>query len=158
MSGAFGEFAFGVGGFGNPGPVAPPPQPSAPISTQRGMRVRQMTASGDMTFGQGSGNFLVNTPAAVAQACMTRLKLWTNEWFLDLTAGTPYSNQVLGEHTQSLYDAVIQQRILETPGMVGLASYQSNLDGTTRVLTIQVVAVTQFGATDAFSIPLTIGN
>lgn len=122
------------------------------------MRVRQMTAGGDMTFGQGSRNFLVDTPAAVAQACRTRLNLWTNEWFLDLTAGTPYRDQVLGERTQSLYDAVIQQRILETPGVIGLVSYQSSLDGTTRKLTIQVSAATQFGTTDEFIIPLTIGN
>lgn len=117
-----------------------------------------MSAIGDMTFGQGSRNFLVDTPAAVAQACMTRLRLWTNEWFLDLTAGTPYLHQVLGENTQSLYDAVIQQRILETPGIVGLESYQSALDGATRILTIQASVVTQFGTSTLFVIPLTIGN
>lgn len=122
------------------------------------MRVRQMDASGDMTFGQGSRNFLINSPAAVAQACLTRLKLWTNEWFIDLAQGTPYFPEVLGERTQSLYDNAIQQRILGTPGVIGIASYQSSLDGTTRQLTIEAQVVTQYGTSSTFTIPLTIGS
>jgi hypothetical protein len=118
------------------------------------MRIRQMDANGDMTFGQSSANFLVNTPAAVAQACTTRLGLWTKEWFLDLTAGTPYMTDVLGTGTQALYDAAIQERILGTPGMIGLEAYSSSFDGTTRQLTVSVIGVTQYGTTALLTIPL----
>lgn len=109
------------------------------------MRVRAMTASGDMTFGQGGANFLVNSPQAVAQLIKTRLNLWTGQWFLDLSAGTPYATQVLGSNTRSRYDAAIQAVILDTPGVLALASYNSNYNGVTRVVTIQATVNTQYG-------------
>jgi hypothetical protein len=104
-----------------------------------------MSPTGDMTFGQGSQNFLINSPAAVAQAIGTRLRLWTNEWFLDLTEGTPWLSQVLGTHTINLYDQAITQRILGTPGVVSLASYASQLNRATRKLTVEAVVNTQYG-------------
>lgn len=39
------------------------------------MRYRVLSPTGDYTFGQGPGEFLVNSPAAVAQAIGTRLRL-----------------------------------------------------------------------------------
>jgi hypothetical protein len=55
------------------------------------MRYRKLDANGDYTFGGGSNDFLVNTPETVAQAVMTRLNLLQGEWFLDTTAGMPWS-------------------------------------------------------------------
>lgn len=109
------------------------------------MRVRAMNPNGDMQFGQSKNNFLVNSPAAVAQIVGTRLKLWTGEWFLDQQEGTPYLSQVLGTNTQSLYDAALTERMLTTPGVVGLIDYQSQRDGATRVLSVSARLNTQFG-------------
>ena len=83
-----------------------------------------------MTFGNGVGNFLINTPAMVAQLVMTRMDLWTYQWFLDFTQGTPYATNVLGKNTKATYDAAITQRILTTPGVASLQSYQSQLSAT----------------------------
>lgn len=118
------------------------------------MRVRMMDASGDMTFGQGSANFFVNSPAGVAQACQTRFALWVGEWFLDTTAGTPYATDILGTDTQQLYDAAIQARALGTPGMIGLENYSSSLDNATRLLTVSFNGITQYGTTDVIPLPL----
>ena len=104
-----------------------------------------MTPTGDMTFGDGTGNFLINTPEAVAQLAMTRMNLWTGQWFLDLNEGTPYSTQVLGKHTQSLYDNAITQRLLGTTGVESLAAYQSHLDRATRKLTYSATLTTFYG-------------
>ena len=46
------------------------------------MRYRIEDANGDMTWGSGDKNFYYNQPEAVAQAVMTRLRLWSGEWFL----------------------------------------------------------------------------
>lgn len=112
------------------------------------MRYRRLDQNGDYTFGQGSANFWVDDPRGVAQSIVTRLLLWTGEWFLDLTVGTPYAQQVLGYGTQGLYDKVLQARILGTSGVTGLIEYQSEFDPETRKLTVGPCQVqTQYSAT-----------
>lgn len=109
------------------------------------MRVRRMNSAGDMTFGQGSANFIIDEPAAVAQLVLTRLKLWTNQWFLDLNEGTPYSTQILGKNSKSTYDNAILTRLLETNGVVSILAYQSSLNDTSRLLTWSATLQTQYG-------------
>lgn len=109
------------------------------------MRYRALDANGDMSFGAGQSNFLINSPAAVGQAVLTRLRLLTGEWFLDLTAGTPYATQVLGKNTAATYDTAIRSRILGTEGVSGIASYSSSLNPTTRALTITATIDTIYG-------------
>ena len=111
------------------------------------MRVRAMTATGDMKFGQGSADFLVNSPAAVAQLVTTRLNLWQSQWYLDLTDGTPWSTQVLGKGTAALYNAAVRNRIAATSGVTGLPSYSATSDLSQRSLTINATVATQYGST-----------
>jgi hypothetical protein len=116
------------------------------------MRYRILDANGDYTFGQGSANFYVDEPAAPAQAVLTRLKLFTNEWFLDLTDGTPWvpgpnpgDPGVVGMGTAGIRDQVIQQRIAGTPGILRIVRYTSSLDHRSRVFTVSAVLDTIFG-------------
>src|SRR6185437_8418050 len=111
------------------------------------MRYRALSPTGDMTFGQGSANFLVNSPDGVAQAITTKLRLWLGEWYLNLQDGTPYQTQILGRGTVGKYDQAIQNRIRQVPGVVSLLSYSSSLDVTTRSLSINARVLTAFGAT-----------
>lgn len=110
------------------------------------MRYRQLTASGDMTFGASANNYLVNSPACVAQAVLTRLRLLLGEWFLDTTDGTDYQGKVLGFGTAFTRDAEIQGRILGTPGVTSIASYSSALVG--RALSVNATINTQYGTTN----------
>lgn len=109
------------------------------------MRYRMLDANGDYSFGNGSGNFLANSPACVAQSILTRLKLWRGEWFLDITEGTPWLQSVLGTGTKSMYDLAIQQRVLATDGVTSILSYSSTLIG--RKLSVRMTVATQFGQT-----------
>lgn len=111
------------------------------------MRYRALSVDGDFTFGRGVRNFLVNTPDAVAQAVVTRLRLLTGEWFLDSTEGTPYSTKILGTQTRPLYDEAIRDRILGTEGVTELVDYFSTFDGETRKLTVQATINTLYGQT-----------
>ena len=110
------------------------------------MRYRALSPSGDYTFGQGQANFLINSPAAVAQSVMTRLKLWLGEWFLDNTEGTPWLTEVLGTGTKPLYDMAIRSRVLQTPGVTGITNYSSSLDPKSRNLSVNMTINTQYGA------------
>ena len=111
------------------------------------MRVRALDADGDMTFGRGNGNFLADSPAAVAQCVVTRLLLKQGEWYLDTTAGTPWSTQILGAGTAATRDVAIKQIVLGTQGMVSIDSYSSTLDPVTRAFTVTMDVTTQYGAT-----------
>lgn len=109
------------------------------------MRYRALSPTGDMTFGQGGSNYLQNTPATVAQAVMTRLKLIKGEWFLDTTDGTPYPTEVLGYGTKKLYDTAIRKRILGTQGVTSIVAYSSSVTG--RALSITATINTTYGQT-----------
>lgn len=111
------------------------------------MRVRQLTATQDYSFGQGSANYLVDSRAAVAQEVQTTLLLFQGEWFLDTTAGVPWFTQVAGVGTIPIYDQVIKQAIEAVQGVTGIVNYSSNLNRVTRALTVSVTIDTQFGIT-----------
>lgn len=109
------------------------------------MRYRKLSPTGDFVFGQGSTEFLVNTPETVGQAVLTRLKLVRGEWFLDLGAGTPWRTEILGENTQDTYDIALREAILDTEGVVQIDSYASVLDGNTRELRVVAEITTVYG-------------
>lgn len=92
------------------------------------MRNRQMDASGDFTFGSGRTLFMVDSPAAVAQAVLTRMRLYAGEWFLDSREGLDKA-RILGYGTQGTRDAEVQRRMQGTPGVLRVTSYSSSIDG-----------------------------
>lgn len=112
------------------------------------LRVRKVDANGDRVFGGDQAAFLRNEPAAVAQICESRLNLWTRQWYLDLNEGTPYETDVLGFRTEATRDAVLQARILSTPGVADLASYSSALNRQIRAFAPVAVVDTVFSATN----------
>lgn len=112
------------------------------------MKYRALTSTGDYQMGQGSAQWLVNTPEAVAQAVQTRLRLMTGEWFLDTTEGTDYANKILGTGTTGSYDLEIRERILDTTGVVSIDEYSSSIDTTVRALTVSATITTIYGTTN----------
>jgi hypothetical protein len=109
------------------------------------MRYRRLDDTGDMTFGRGQGNLWINQPEGVAQWVMSRLRLNYGEWFADLTDGTPWAAQVLGERTQATRDAVVRSRVFQTGGVVSVTGYNSILDPNTREWGAAMTVLTSFG-------------
>ena len=110
------------------------------------MRYRKLDSAGDYTLGSGA-DFLKNSPEAVAQAVLTRLHLWKGEWFVDVSDGTPYMQDILGKRYQRKNpDSVIKSRILGTPGVTEITSYDSRFDGETRSFTVAATINTAYGA------------
>lgn len=111
------------------------------------MKYRKLDEAGDYTLGSGS-DFLTNTPEAVGQAVLTRLKLWRGEWFINIEDGTEWETEVLGKRFQNTNpDASIQGRILGTQGVVEISDYSSTFDGNTRKLNVRVAITTIYGVT-----------
>jgi hypothetical protein len=111
------------------------------------MRYRKLTADGDYSFGQQQADFYRNVPEAVAQAVLTRLELFTGQWFLDSDEGTPWRTDVLGKYTSDVYDAVIKARILDTQGVTQIDAYTSSRDADSRKLTVTATITTAYGQT-----------
>ena len=109
------------------------------------MRVRALSPDYDMTFGRGQASFLRDTPAAVAQNALTRLELFTGEWFLNTSDGTPWRTQVLGKRTEATRDPAMRARLLGTPGVTSLASYASQTDRQARSFAVQATLNTIYG-------------
>lgn len=109
------------------------------------MRYRKLTPTGDYTLA-GRQAFLVNSPETVAQAVLTRLRLWRGEWFLDVRDGTPYLQEILGKRQLGRSpDAAIKERILGTEGVQELLAYESTFDGDTRRLAVTATLSTIYG-------------
>lgn len=100
-----------------------------------------------MTFGSQQADFLRNTPETVAQAVVTRLGLWLDEWFLDSTEGTPYAQAVLGKYTRQTVEPAIRQRILQTENVTGITEFGIQFDPDERKVFIQATIDTTFGPT-----------
>lgn len=118
------------------------------------MRYRQESSTGDYLFGQGDANFLINTPATVAQAVKTGLLLFLGEYFADTTVGMPWDTDVFGFNTASIYDAAIQQQIEQTEGVRSIVNYSSSLNRVTRTLTINCTIDTIYSGIAVVNIPI----
>lgn len=116
------------------------------------MRYRKLDKNGDMCFGGGRGDFYVDTPEMVAQSVKTRLCLWLEEWFLDVTDGTPWAQLVLGRHTEQTFAIALKKRILGTQGVKSIESIEFLNDKDTRHLTMHCVLNTDFGKTEFFGV------
>ena len=121
------------------------------------MRYRKLDELGDYVFGNQQADFYIDSADGVAQAVKTRLALYTGEWFLDTTDGTPWRTEVLGKYTMAGYDAVIKDRILSTQiltsknviadAVTEIVSYTSVFDPDARKLTVTVTINTIYGQT-----------
>lgn len=118
----------------------------ADLSFPTGRRADPQRVGGDMTFGRGPLDWLVDNPTAVAQAVLTRLKLWQGEWFLNLDEGTPWMQQILGHAARGgVPDAAIKGRILSTPYVTQVTDYASSYEPTDRSFVVSCQVYTAFG-------------
>ena len=118
-------------------------------------RYRALDQNFDMRFGNGGLDFFTDSPAAVAQRILTRLELWMSEWYLDITDGTPWLQQILGKPVApGSPDQAIRERIVGTPYVTKLIDYASSWNPTDRSFTVGAKVDTAFGQT-SFIINLT---
>jgi hypothetical protein len=110
------------------------------------LRYRRLDANGDYVFGGDQASFYIDQPEAPAQAIGTRLKLLLGEWWLDVTDGTPWLTQVLGNRTRATRDVVLKARILGTQGVTGpITNFSSSFDPATRAYSFSATVGTVYG-------------
>jgi hypothetical protein len=130
------------------------------------LRYRQLSPTGDFQFGAAQADFLIDSPAAVAQAVQTSLRLWLGEWYLNVNDGTPYPESIIGYHSKDDADTAIQAVILgvaviisstnvpngfspgqSVAGVNGIVNFQSEIDPASRAYSASCVLNTIYGPT-----------
>jgi hypothetical protein len=85
----------------------------------------------------------------VQQDILQRLRFGLGEWFLDNSQGFPWVQQVFVKAPDlGKIDALIQNTILGTPGVISLNSYSSEVNLAGRSLILNFTAMTTAGKVD----------
>lgn len=109
------------------------------------MIYRALDSNGDYTFGQNTNNFL-RASEAVAQAIKTKLLLLSAEWWEDQADGLPLFQKILGRTSTRTADMLIRSRIMETPNVIGIESFNSSI--VQRNYSMQAKINTMFGTVE----------
>lgn len=89
---------------------------------------------------------LVQDKEGILQNILQRLRTYFSEWFLDITIGVPYFQQILVKNPdQGNIDAIFINTILGTIGVDTLTDYSFNLNSAERVLNVTFQAQTTSG-------------
>lgn len=86
--------------------------------------------------------------AVLLQTVTDTLALWKGEWFLDLNAGFPWAQRVLGvvPANPTAVGALLRQALLAIPGIVSVSA-KATYSGRTRAFSYTFVAVANTGQT-----------
>ena len=112
------------------------------------MRYRKLDKNGDLSAGHGSADFFVDQPEAVGQSVLTRLRLWTGEWFLDTDEGTPYREQVLGVRKRQTAGPALKMRVASTEGVTSVNDFAADYNGDSRHIAVAATISTAYGETE----------
>ena len=89
---------------------------------------------------------LTGSADQVAQRLRTRLRLFLGEWFLDLDAGVPWFDEILGKHLDlRRTEAILRHEILSTPEVLDIIDFSVEYDPKARALTVSFKVNTAFG-------------
>ena len=93
-------------------------------------RIRDTDGYGDMLFVNGTTPITDEFVDAVAQRVFIMLRTFESEWYLNDVTGVPYLTRILGFKVEkSTVDRILQQKILQEPGVADILEFTSSLSG-----------------------------
>jgi hypothetical protein len=113
------------------------------------MRVSRLTVNGDWTFGKGRANYL-RRGDAIHQNVVTRLRSFTDDWFLDTASGLPWYELLGSKGAQARMLREIERVILTTGGVRTLDRLSVTV--TDRMASIDITLTDIFNGQDLTSI------
>lgn len=109
----------------------------ADLSLELRDAARGTPAWGDLVLCDAGDLQLTSGVSAVQQAVVQAVRQLTKDWFLNLADGLPYREALFGgRDLSSAFEAVLQNRVLQVPGVLGLLTWQAKLDRKNRNLTV----------------------
>lgn len=108
------------------------------------MLTRRLDSNYDMSFGRGPNDF-ARDAQATAQKVKSRLLLLAGEWFLDISAGVPYLQQIMTKPADlPNAEALIKACILGTEGVLEILTFSTSFDPATRKLSMSASVRTTY--------------
>lgn len=120
------------------------------------MIFRQVTASGDWTFGKGTSNYAQNE-AAIDLNIQTAILSWVGDCFFDLQFGIDWT-RFLDTGQQTNLQVALQTLILSLYGIVGVESVSAVFDPVTRRLTTRYSVTTIFSRSFQSQVDILVGT
>ena len=107
------------------------------------MKIRNLDANGDWTFGQGLSNYISGN-AGIGLNISTRIKSWVNDCFFAMNAGVDWKTRLGSKNQQSLLEADLKRIILSSFGVTGITAFSVSVDVKTRAFTVNYTINTIF--------------
>ena len=84
------------------------------------MRVNGIDSDSDFVFGRGKASYKTKSPA-IAQNVLTRLRSFTNDWFLDTESGIPWLELIGTKGNLDAIKQAISGTVLQTLGVITIS-------------------------------------
>lgn len=102
----------------------------------------------DMVFVNGATPVTQDSRDVVAQTLKIKLLTFLGEWFLDEDIGVPYFQRIFGKQfSKSTVDAIFQNQILSTEGVLQILEYESDIISASRTFSFSFRVLTESGDT-----------
>lgn len=99
------------------------------------MRVRAIDSNGDWRFGHGLADYKT-AHRAIAQNVQTRVKSFSNDWFLDTSANIDWIGLLGQRNSKDKIVREVARVILETPGIARIDALDVEPDEKQRYISI----------------------
>ena len=119
-----------------------------------------LDGNNDLVFKDGDLVFSTGIDAVV-QACRIAMQMFKDEWFLNLDAGLPYWDSILGQKPAVAVQAAtiyIRRELELIDGVVDVTKLDVTYVRATRTLKVDWQVDTEFGETPSDTIELRIAN
>jgi hypothetical protein len=119
------------------------------------MRVSGLDVSGDWRFGKGKAVYKRDSKA-IAQNVTTRLKSFTDDWFLDIQHGQPWFDLLGTLNNDKRISQAVERAVLQTEGVIRIDKLRIVKRDKNRHVTIALEYTDVFNATNTDKIELPI--
>jgi len=99
------------------------------------MRVAGITSGGDFIFGRGKASYKTKS-GAIAQNVVTRLRLFTDDWYLDVDSGISWIEMLGTRGNSDRIQRAIEKSVLQTDGVKSISRLEIEKNSEDRSISI----------------------
>jgi hypothetical protein len=119
------------------------------------MRVAGLDKNNDWTFGRGKASYKRESKA-IAQNVFTRLRSFTNDWFLDIGHGIDWFNLLGQYNTAPQIIRAVERTVLQTEGVISVQRIEVVSRSKQRGIRIEIEYTDIFGLPNDQTLELSI--